>query len=70
MTVRWNMCCLVAASKHINDMQVITRCPPITTIENLIEAVFSVESAPRLYSKASGLLTDISCGIFTGIATT
>jgi hypothetical protein len=42
---------LVTADKHVNDNGAITRQPPITTIEKLLEAVFSVGSAPRLYKK-------------------
>jgi hypothetical protein len=42
---------MVAVDKHINDIQDITRQLPIRTIEKLLEAVFSVGSAPRLYSK-------------------
>jgi hypothetical protein len=39
---------LVAAGKHVNDIRAI-RQPPITTIEKLLDAVFSVRFAPRLY---------------------
>jgi hypothetical protein len=46
-----NMRCLVTASKHVNDIRIIVRQPPITTIEELLEAVFSVGSAPRLYNE-------------------
>jgi hypothetical protein len=45
------MCCLVAAGKHVNDIQAVARQPPITTIEKLMEAVFTVGSILRLYSK-------------------
>jgi predicted benzoate:H+ symporter BenE len=45
------MRCLVTAGKHINDIQAIARQPPIIT-EGIWEAVFSVGSAPRLYSEA------------------
>jgi hypothetical protein len=45
------MCCLVTASKHIINIQAITRQPPITAVEGLLEAVFSVGSAPRLCSE-------------------
>jgi hypothetical protein len=34
-----------------NDIQSIARQPPMTTIEGLLEAVFSVGSAPRLYNE-------------------
>jgi hypothetical protein len=46
------MRCLVAASKHVNDIRATARQPTITT-EKLLEAVFSVRSAPRLYSEDS-----------------
>jgi hypothetical protein len=42
---------LVVAGKHVNDIRTVVRQPPITTIEELLEAVFSVESAPRLFSE-------------------
>jgi hypothetical protein len=45
------MYCLVTAGKHINDIRDIAGQPSITTIEGLWEAVFSVGSAPRLYSE-------------------
>jgi hypothetical protein len=48
--MRRNMRCLVAAGKHINDIQAIIRQLPIATIEELLEAVFSVGSASGLYS--------------------
>jgi hypothetical protein len=44
------MCCLVTAGKHVNDIRAIARQAPIT-IEKMLEAVFSVGSAPRLYSE-------------------
>jgi hypothetical protein len=44
----------VAAGKHVNHIRAIARQQPITTIEGLLEAVFSVESAPRLYSEDPG----------------
>jgi hypothetical protein len=55
MIARRNMRCLVAADKHVNDIRVIAMQPPITTTttEKLLEAVFSVGSALRLYSKDS-----------------
>jgi hypothetical protein len=40
---------LVEAGKHVNDIQTIARQQPI--IEKLLEEVFSVGSAPRLYSE-------------------
>jgi hypothetical protein len=46
------MGCLATAEKHVNDIRAIARQPPIT-IEKLLEAVFSVGSAPRLYSENS-----------------
>jgi hypothetical protein len=51
--MRRNMCCLVAAGKHVNNIQAVVRQPPITTIEKLLDEVFSVGSALRLYSKDS-----------------
>jgi hypothetical protein len=48
------MCCLVTAGKHVNNIRAIARQPPIT-VEGLLEAVFSVGSAPRLYSEDSRL---------------
>jgi hypothetical protein len=51
---------LVTASKHVNDTRTITRQPPITRIGKLLEAVFSVGSAPR----APGRLSDFSSRIF------
>jgi hypothetical protein len=46
--MRRDMHFLVKASKHINDIQAIARQLPVTTIEELLEAVFSVGAAPRL----------------------
>jgi hypothetical protein len=40
---------LAAAGKHVNDIRTRARKPPIT--EELLEAVFSVASAPRLHSE-------------------
>jgi hypothetical protein len=37
------------ASKHVNNIRVIARQPPITTIEKLLEAMFSVGPVPRMY---------------------
>jgi hypothetical protein len=37
--------------KHVNDIRAVVRQLPITTIEKLLEAVFSVGSAPRLLSE-------------------
>jgi hypothetical protein len=48
---------LVTAGKHVNDIRAIARQPFITTIEGLLEVVFSVESAPRLYRRISGRST-------------
>jgi hypothetical protein len=50
---------LVAAGKHVNDIRAIPRQPPITT-EKLLEAVFSVGSAPRLYSEDPRLAERVS----------
>jgi hypothetical protein len=45
------MRCFVTAARHVNDIQATARQQPITTIERMLEAVFSVGSAPRLYSE-------------------
>jgi hypothetical protein len=45
------MRCLVAAGKHVNHIRAIATQPSITTIEKLLEAVFSVGSVPKLYSE-------------------
>jgi hypothetical protein len=42
---------LVTAGKDVNDIRALSRQPPITTIEKLFEAVFSVGSASRLYNE-------------------
>jgi hypothetical protein len=49
--MRRNMYCLVVDGKHINDIQAVARQLQITKIEKLLEAVFYVGSALRLYSK-------------------
>jgi hypothetical protein len=41
----------VMAGKHVNNICAIARQLLITTIEELLEAVFSVGSTLRLYSK-------------------
>jgi hypothetical protein len=43
------MRCLVTAGKHVNDTRAVARQPPVTTVEGLLEAVFSVGFAQRLY---------------------
>jgi hypothetical protein len=48
---RRNMRCLVTVDKHVNNIRAIARQPPLTTIEKLLEAVFSVGSTPRLYNE-------------------
>jgi hypothetical protein len=48
---RRKMLRLVEAGKQVNAPRTVARQPPITTIEKLFEAVFSVGSAPRLYSE-------------------
>jgi hypothetical protein len=47
------MCYLVTAGKYVNNIRAIAKYPPLTTIEGLLEAVFSVGSAPKLYSEDS-----------------
>jgi hypothetical protein len=42
---------LVTAGKHVYDIRAVVRQPPITTVEKLLAAVFSVGSAPKLYSE-------------------
>jgi hypothetical protein len=42
---------LVTAGKHVSDIQAFAKQLLITTIEGLLEEVFSVGSTPRLYSK-------------------
>jgi hypothetical protein len=42
---------LVTASKHVKNIRTIAKQPPIPTIEKLLEAVFSVSSASRLYNE-------------------
>jgi hypothetical protein len=62
---RRNMRCLVTAGKY-NDIRAIARHPPIT-IQGLLEVVFSVGSAPRIYrERTPGGLSEFSCGIFAG----
>jgi hypothetical protein len=63
---RRNMRCLVAAGKHANDMRAIVRQPPITTIEKLLETVFSVGSARGYIARTPGRLSKFRCGIFAG----
>jgi hypothetical protein len=45
------MHCLVTVRKHFNDIRVLARQPSVTTLEGLLETVFSVGPAPRLYSE-------------------
>jgi hypothetical protein len=45
------MCCLVTAGKHVNNIRAIVRQLPITTVEGLLEAMFSGGSTLRLYSE-------------------
>jgi hypothetical protein len=45
---------LVTTGKHVNNIRDIARQPPITTIRELLEAVFSVGFAPRLYNEDPG----------------
>jgi hypothetical protein len=42
---------LVTVGKHLNNIRAIARKPPITTIQGLLEAVFSFGPASRLYSE-------------------
>jgi hypothetical protein len=47
-TMRRNIRCLVMTGKHVNNIQDIARQLPITAVEGLLEAVFSLGSALRL----------------------
>jgi hypothetical protein len=38
-------------NKHVNNIRDIARQPPITTIEELLRAVFSVGSDPDLHNE-------------------
>jgi hypothetical protein len=38
-------------AKHVNNIRAIARQPPIITIEGLLDAVFFVGSAPKVYSE-------------------
>jgi hypothetical protein len=38
-------------NKHVNNIRAVTRQPAITTMNELLGAVFSVGSAPRLYKE-------------------
>jgi hypothetical protein len=49
------MCRLVTVGKHVNIIRVIARQLPVTTIEGLLETLFSVTSAPRLYKRGLNL---------------
>jgi hypothetical protein len=44
------MRCLVTGGKHVNGVRTMASQPPIT-IQELLEVMFSVVSAPRLYSE-------------------
>jgi hypothetical protein len=44
----------VTAGKHLNNIRVISRQQSITTMEGFFDTVFSVGSAPRLYSENPG----------------
>jgi hypothetical protein len=48
MITRRNVHCLVTAGKHVNNIRAIARQLPVTTTEELLEAVFS---AMGLYNK-------------------
>jgi hypothetical protein len=45
------MRCLVMARKHVNNIWATAKQLPITAMEGLLKAVFSVGSTPRLYSE-------------------
>jgi hypothetical protein len=42
---------LVMAGKHVNSIRAIARQPPITAVDGLFEAVFSIGCVPRLHSE-------------------
>jgi hypothetical protein len=44
---------LVPVGKHVNNIRAISGQSPTATIEKLLEAVFPVGSAPRLYNEDS-----------------
>jgi hypothetical protein len=50
MIMRKNMHCFIMAGKHVKNIQAIARQPPITEVEGMLDAAFSVGSALRLYS--------------------
>jgi hypothetical protein len=54
------MGCLVAVGKQVNSIRAIARQPPITTVEELLKAVFSVGFATRLYIEDSRLAMQFS----------
>jgi hypothetical protein len=41
---RHNGCCFITAGKHIENIRAIGKKPPVRTIEELLETVFSVRS--------------------------
>jgi hypothetical protein len=67
---RDNSCCFVTAGKHVNDIRATARQPPISTIEEMLGAVFTVGSAPELYNEelrpAQLEFREFSCGILAG----
>jgi hypothetical protein len=42
---------LVTAGNHVSNIRAIARQPPIAIRAKLLEGVFSVGSAPKLYNK-------------------
>jgi hypothetical protein len=48
---RRNMCCLVTAGKHVKNIRAVARQPPMTTIEELLEAMFPLGFLPGLYNE-------------------
>jgi hypothetical protein len=61
--------CFVTVCTHVNNIRAIAKQQPITTIEELLKAAFSVGSAPRPYNEdprpAEGDW-EFSYGIFAG----
>jgi hypothetical protein len=67
---RRNIRCWVTAGKHVNDIRAIARQQPITTIEKVLESVFSVGSAPRKYSEDPGPAERVQLGNIRRTVTT
>jgi hypothetical protein len=53
------------ARSHGSDIRSTARQPPTTTMEGLLNAVFSVGSAPRSYNKDTSQVPECSCQQFS-----